>query len=85
MAKSPFVSYTPEQVFAYESVTYVIVTGSDFFDVDGKYFFTKNSAIRYYNKILRHLGQAVQSGTKKERREAKRVLNSLRVEPMRIH
>lgn len=85
MPKSPFVSYTPEQVFAYEAITYVIVAGTDFFEVDGKYFFTKNSAIRYYNKLLRYLGEAVQAGTKKERRDAKRVLNSLRVEPMRIH
>lgn len=85
MPKSPFVTYTPEQIFAYESVTYVIVAGSDFFDVDGNFFFTKNSAVRYYNKILRQLGETVQSGTKKERKHAKRVLDNLRVEPMRIH
>ena len=85
MPKSPFVSYTPEQIFAYESVTYVVVAGSDFYDVNGNYFFNKSSAIRHCNKIARQLTEYLRTGTRKEKKNAKRVLENLRVESMRIH
>jgi hypothetical protein len=83
--KSPFVKYTPEQIFAYEAVTYVIVAGSDFFDVDGNFFFTKTGAERYYDKLTKQLSIDLKNGTRKERKHARRVLENLRVERMRIH
>jgi hypothetical protein len=83
--KSPFRTYTSEQILKYEAITYVIVAGTDFYDVNGNYFFNKNGAIRNCNKIYRQLMVQMQSGTKKEQRNARRVLENLRVEPMRIH
>lgn len=83
--KSPFGRYTPEEVFAFEAVTYVIVVGLDVFDVKGKWVFDKKGAVKYYNKILDELMQQLQHGNKKKKISARRVLNSLRIEPLRIH
>ena len=83
--KSPFVSYTPEQIFAAEPTTFVIVVGSEFYDSDGSYFFTKNSAARHYNKIHRQLAIRLHEGTDEEKAHARRVLNNLIIQPTRIH
>ena len=83
--KSPFRTYTAEQILRYEPITYVIVAGTDFYDVNGNYFFNKGGAVRNYNKIYRQLIVQMQSGTKKEQKNARRVLLNLRIENMRIH
>lgn len=83
--KSPFISYTLEQIFAYEAITYVIIAGIDFFNIDGNYFFSKSKAVRNYNKLARQLSNKILTGTKKERRSAKMILENLRIEQMRIH
>lgn len=85
MPKSPFVNYTPEQVFAREAIGYVIVAGYTMFDVRGKFIFDKKSADRFYKKILKELMISLGNGTKREKREALRVLRNLRVERLRIH
>ena len=83
--KSPFGRYTPEQIFAAEATTYVVLAGIDFYDMNGNYFFTKGSAVRHYNKIHRQLVIQSQEGTNKQRNNARRVLNNLKIQQMRIH
>lgn len=83
--KSPFGVYTPEEVFASEAVSYVIVAGSDLFEAKGKWVFDKKGAARHYNKILNELMYQIQVGTKKEKVNAHRVLRNLRIEPLRLH
>lgn len=85
MPKGPFRSYTSEQILASEAVTYVVVVGIEFYNVDGNYFFSKSVAVRHCNKIFRHLLGELHSGTRKEQKNARRVLNNLRVERLRIH
>jgi hypothetical protein len=62
-----------------------VVAGIDFYEVRGNYFFNKSGAVRNYNKIRRELMNQAQTGTPKQQRNARRVLNTLRIEQMRIH
>lgn len=83
--KNPFIGYTTEEIMASEAVTYVIQVGSDVFNSNGNWFFNKKSAQIHYGKILRMLLAQLNGGTKKERENAQRVLNSFKVLPLRIH
>lgn len=85
--RNAYISYTVDEVLACEAVTYVIQVGSDLFDSDGKggWFFNKKSAIKHYNKILRVLTEQMNTGTKKERKNAKRVIENLKILPLRLH
>jgi hypothetical protein len=83
--KSPFVGYTTEEVLASEAVTYIIQVGSDIFEARGTWFFTKKTARIHYGKILRAVLEQLNRGTKKEKEDAKRVLNNLKILPLRLH
>lgn len=83
--KSPFIGYSSEQVMAIEATTYVLQVGSEIFNTNGKWVFTKKSAYIYYNKILRELLDQLRNGNNKQRKNAERVLQGLKVLPLRIH
>lgn len=83
--KSPFRNYTVEEVMASEAVTFIIQVGSDIYRTNNDCFFNKKSAIRHYNKILRVLLEQIHTGTKKERKNAKRVVENLKILPLRLH
>ena len=83
--KNPFVSYTIEEIFASEATTYVIQVGADLFGVKGRRIFTKVSAVRYYNKILKELCDQLKNGDAAQKENAKRVLADLKVLPLRVH
>jgi len=83
--KSPFVGYSEDEVLSIEAVTYVIVVGSNFYIKDGNFVFTKKSAAYHYNKILRELVGQLVNGDDDEKKNARRVLNNFRIEPLRLH
>lgn len=83
--KSPFVNYTEEEVFASEFATYFIQVGSDVFNLDGRWVFSKKSASIYYNKILRQLLDDMINGEERDRKNAERVLLNLKVVPLKLH
>lgn len=83
--KEPFVNYTVEEVLAAEACSFVVIAGSDVFDSKGRWVFDKNGAIRQHNKILREVMRIINTGTKAQQKNAKRVLDTLRIEPLRIH
>jgi hypothetical protein len=83
--KSPYGEYPPEQIFAFEATTYIIIAGTDAFNVKGKYFFDKKSAARFYNKLLVELTDQKTNGNPRQQKHAHRVLQNLRVQPLRIH
>ena len=83
--KSPFISYTVDEIFAQEAVSYIVIAGVDVFNSRGDWIFDKKNAIRYYNKILNEVMHQLSMGNKKQQFNARRVLNNLRVEPLRIH
>ena len=83
--RSPFIGYTPEQVFASEAVCYVVIAGVDLFDYKGTFVFDRKSAIRHFNKIRIEMLKVMQFGTKRQKKNAKLILDNLKVEPLRIH
>lgn len=83
--KSPFVSYTAEEILAIEAVTFVLQVGSDMLEIKGNWFFTKKSVNTYYNRVLREILDQLANGNKKQKRSAERALRGLRVLPLRIH
>jgi len=83
--KSPFINYTVDEVMASEASTFVIQVGSDVFHVNGRWVFNKRSAVVYYNKILRTILDQMHNGTKRERKDAKRVLQNFKILPLRLH
>lgn len=84
-SKSPFAGYTSEEIMAFEAITYVLQVGSEIFNKRGKWGFTKKSANIYYNRVLRELLNQLKNGDKKQRKNAERILLSLKILPLRIH
>lgn len=85
MPKNPFVNYTIEEILASEASAYVIVVGSDFYMANGQWAFSRASAVRHYNKILAELMRQWAHGTKKEQKNAMRVMRNFRIDPLRFH
>jgi hypothetical protein len=83
--KNVFRTYTPEEVFASEAISYVVIAGGDVFEHKGSIVFDRKSAIKHYNKIRVDMLTIIQSGTKRDRKKARIVLDNLRVEPLRVH
>ena len=83
--KSPFVSYTFEEIMDHEAVTYVVQLGTDVWNVKGQWAFNKKSANMYYNKILRQIMHTLRTGNEKQIHNAKIMLATLRILPLRIH
>jgi hypothetical protein len=83
--KGPFKNYTVDEVMASEAAAFVIQVGSDVFHVNGRWVFNKRSAVVYYNKILRTILDQMHNGTKRERKDAKRVLENFKILPLRLH
>lgn len=82
---NPFVGYTVEEIFASEAVTYVIQMGLDVFHVKGKFVFNKKSAVTYYNKILNESVFQLSNGDKRQKANARLILSTLKIMPLRIH
>lgn len=85
VSTSPFRGYSVEEVLESEACSYVIQVGSDLFEKDGMLVFSKKNAITHYNRILKQVYGYLDSGTRKEKESAKRVLMNLRVLPLRIN
>lgn len=83
--KSPFGEYSVEDIFASEAVSFIIIAGSDLFDIDGEWLFDERTAVRYHGKILKEVMEQTRTGSKKQKANAMRVLRNLRVERLRIH
>lgn len=83
--KSPFVAFTPEEVFAAEAISFIIIAGYGIFYSDNDWIFDKKTAIRFYTKIAKEASIQLLKGSKKEKKAARHVLNNLRIEPLRIH
>lgn len=83
--KSPFVTYTTDEVFASEENCYVIQTGKDLFATDTRLSFTKKMADHYYDTIILALEDKLKNGTKKDKKEAKNILKNFRIMPLRFH
>lgn len=83
--KSPFVSFSIEEVMASEAISYVIQVGSDFYCHDGRMVFSKKTAVTFYNKILEQVVHAMNNGDKKQKEHANRVLRNLKILPLRIN
>jgi hypothetical protein len=83
--KRPYRQYTFEQIQSVEATTYVIVAGKQLFNIDGDYFFDKTTANKFYDKILKESMKQLTEGTESQKRNARKILNNLRVEPLRIH
>lgn len=83
--KSPFVSYTPEQIFAAENNAFVIQVGLDVFSIQEQWHFTRWSAHAYFNKVIHELKHELKHGNKKQRSEAVEMLGHVRIMPLRIH
>lgn len=82
---SPFVGYSTEEILASEAITYFIQVGSDVFNSRGTWFFTKSSAKIHYGKILRTVLDQMHNGNKKQKENAWRILNNLKILPLRLH
>lgn len=83
--KNPFVNYTTEEVLASEAVTYIIQVGTELFNINGRWVFSKKSAAIYHNKILRELSMQLNSGNKRDRDRAQKALAGLKILPLRVH
>lgn len=84
-AVSPFRNYSIEEIMAFEAESYMIQVGMDVFDMKGSCTFTKKSASRYYNKIRVQILKDYYSGTAKEKKNAKRLLENFKILPFRFH
>lgn len=83
--KSVFKGYTEDEVMAAEASSYFIQVGSEIFNSKGIFCFNRRSAVIYYNRVLRQVLYQLQNGTKKEKKNAARVLNNLKIQPLRLH
>jgi hypothetical protein len=83
--RSPHPGMTMQELLMYESKLFAIETGRDFFNYKKSYTFTKQDSVKLFNKIRRAALRALEIGTDDEKLGAKRVLQSLRIVPLRIH
>jgi hypothetical protein len=83
--KKSFGHYTLEEIQAIEAVNYIIIAGKDLFSVKGQFFFSQANAVKFYKKIYLECSRMLVEGTPSQKRNAKRVLKNLHVEPLRIH
>ena len=83
--RSPFVTYTTDDILASEEDTYVIQVGEDFFSTDTDITFGKNAADSYYEQVVMALKDQLKNGNKKDRKEARDLLQSVRIIPLRFH
>lgn len=83
--KSPFKSFTVEEVFNAEATNYTIQVGSDFYCHDGGMVFSKKTAALFYNKILGQVINMMNNGNTKQKQSAHRILRNLKVLPLRIN
>ena len=83
--KDPFVNYTTKQIFASESMLYVLQVGKDVFEANGQWFFVERAATSHYNRILKILSENIKCGTPREKRRANKILPDLRILPLRMH
>lgn len=82
--KSVFRGYTEEEIADAEECTYIIQAGSDAFEVNGCFVFSKAKANFYYKKIAKELISQLNSGTKKDQKNTMIILHSLKILPLRI-
>lgn len=84
--KSPFRSYSEEDIAATEFGTFVIQVGDDFFTTpNGKMAFSLERAENFYEDILGGLMAMKKEGTEVEKEDARKCLLLLRIFPLRIH
>ena len=81
----PYGQYTEEDVLMVEYGHYYVQVGGDIFSRDGKMAFTRARAEHFYDGILKDLNDIKETGTRREKEDAKSCLLWLRIIPMRVH
>lgn len=84
MTKSVYVGYTEEEVNRMESQYFCLQFGGDFLLENDYYIFTKQEAIKPYNRTLKDLTEIVIDGTEKDRKYALDLIAGLAIKPMRF-
>jgi hypothetical protein len=84
--KSPYRSYSEEDIAATEFGTFVIQVGDDLFSTpNGKMAFNLQRAEMFYEDILGSLHAMKKEGNDIEREDAEKCLLLLRIMPLKIH
>jgi len=84
-SKSPFVAFSLAEVEELESKFYTVTMGKDFLHDDNNVFaFTEKTALFYRNKAAMGLKKIIKTGDSEDRAEAKAMLCSLAINPLRV-
>ena len=84
--KSPYGSFSVQEVMEAEAGTYVIQVGADLFSLpNGKMAFSKDRAEYFYQEVRRGLLHMKENGEEHERKEAHECLLYLKIHPLRIN
>ena len=82
--KSPFVSYSIEEVNKMETNYFCLQFGDDFISDNG-YLFTGKEMEKIYDRTMNNLLDVIEEGTEKDRRHAMELMCGLFVVPFRLH
>lgn len=82
--KSPFVSFTLEEVERAEATCFVVRIGKEFYNKDGNFVFSLKEAERHYNILLKNIVLTLEEGTSKQKKAALSCLETLKIEPLRL-
>jgi len=82
--KRPFAGITKEQIFRAEANTYVIQIGSDFYQKDGDFAFSRQEAEKYYDILMSNILRTLDEGNEKQYNAAMNCLSSLQILPLRV-
>lgn len=83
--ENPFVSFSPQELRAIEDQLYYIQIGNDVVTDGHKMTFSQKTTAKHYNDTIEKLLIGITNGTNKESRIAKRLMETLRIHPLRIH
>lgn len=83
--KKEFINIEDREVRMAESLLYAIQLGKDLFSNKGNVVFNEVNTNKFYNKLLRELRSDILGGSPKEKKIALRMLENLRVIPLKIH
>ena len=85
MRKSPYISFSLDDVAKIERTFYTINFGGDFLVHDNSHLFTQREAIKIYNTTMKDLLGIVRSGNEKDRIYALDLMWSTIIQPLKLH
>ena len=83
--KNVFVNGESREILEMESMYYTIILGKDFYKKNNAYAFSLNQARKHFSNIVDDIATTLQNGTEAQKKAALKCLETLSIQPLKIH